>query len=112
MYTFLKLFLPCFSCGVPDNNTSFLHTLDVGLVVASNPISNSHEREFGIVEAIATLGGQLDHTKCETIVILPLLHGVVEGTVSEILLAIGWYIIGDLLQNNGVSYHTINTTTT
>lgn len=111
IYTFLKLLLryqSCFPCGIPDKNTSFLHTLNVGLVVASDPISNSSEREFSIVEAIATFGGQLDHTERETIVILLLLHSVVEGTVSEILVAIGWYTFGDLLHNNDIGSHLRN----
>lgn len=78
----------CLSSSVSDDNAPLFGRLDVGLEVATDPISNRYKAEFDVVEHVTMLCGQFQQTLCETVVVLLLLHSVVQGRVAEVLLSI------------------------
>lgn len=92
MCTLLELFR-CYqaklSCGIANDNSSFLHTLYIALVVATNAVSNCDKREVGLIKGVASLGSKLDHALGELVVVLLLLHGVVESRVAKVFFSVG-----------------------
>jgi hypothetical protein len=92
MRTLLELFRcnqPLLSGGIANDNSAFLHTLHVALVVAADAVSNCNKREVGVVKGISMLGGKLDHAFSELVVVLLLLHGVVESRMTEVFFSVG-----------------------
>ena len=75
--------------GVADDDAALLKALDIALVVAADPIADGHEGELVLVEDVAAVGGQLQEALGEAVVVLLLLDGVVQGGVTEVLVAVG-----------------------
>lgn len=92
MRTLLELFRGYeahFSSGIANYYASFLHTLYITLVVATDAVSNCDEREISFVKGVASLGGKLDHALSELVVVLLLLHGVVESRMAKVFFSVG-----------------------
>lgn len=92
MCTLLKFFRGYEShltSGIANDYASFLHTLYITLVVATDAVSNCDEREISFVKGVASLGSKLDHALSELVVVLLLLHGVVESRMAKVFFSVG-----------------------
>jgi len=74
---------------VANHDAALLQTLNVALVVATDPVADGNEGEFVFIERIAAVGGQLQKPFGEAVVVLLLLDGVVQGRVAKVLVTIG-----------------------
>lgn len=88
----LLQFLFCDQSSLPgcitNHDTSFLHTLNVTLEVAADSVTHGNERELVRIKLITVSASEFDETLRERVIILLLLHGVVEGGVTEVFLAV------------------------
>jgi hypothetical protein len=73
-----------FASGVTNNDSSLLGRLDVGLEVAPDAISYSHERKGFFIEYVAIISSQLKESFCQLVVVLLLLNSVVKSRVTKI----------------------------
>jgi len=78
----------CFGFGVTHYNASFLRTLHVTLVVASNTIPDSNEVEARFVKDVIVSSCNLKQTFCEAVVEVLLLSSVVQSRMTKIFRAI------------------------
>ena len=79
---------PGFSSRVSHENAALLGRLYVGLVVTPNAISHRDKGELGSVKEVSVFGGKVQELVGQAIVILLLLYCIVEGRVTQVLLAI------------------------
>jgi len=74
--------------GVPHEDAPLLGRLDKGLVVAADPVPDGDEVELGRVEDVTVLRRELEEPVRQSVVVLLLLDGVVEGRVAEVFLPV------------------------
>mmetsp|Transcript_20943 Transcript_20943/g.59770 ORF Transcript_20943/g.59770 Transcript_20943/m.59770 type:complete len:580 (-) Transcript_20943:211-1950(-) len=80
---------PGLARGVADDDAALLGRLHVGLEVAADAIADGHEGKVGLVKDVPVLGGKIQQEFRQAVVVLLLLDGVVEGGVTQVLLAVG-----------------------
>lgn len=81
-----------------DGVSSLAGRLDVGLVVASNPIANGYKIEFFGIKYVVMTGRHIHEALRQPIVVLLLFGRVVESRMTQILIPTGNQKLFQLLQ--------------